>query len=186
MDERHLAMAELEAGLDEIRRSPADVGVLEMIVRRPQPGQREVVQVGQLDLTQGLLGDNWLARGCRTTPDGSADPDCQVTIMNSRTISLLAQAKDRWALAGDQLYVDMDLSHTNVPAGTEIAVGGAVVVVTDEPHTGCKQFAARFGTSAVKFVNSPPGKQLRLRGINAKVVRPGAVRVGDTVKKLVP
>ena len=186
MDERHLAMAQLEAGLDEIRRSPADDGVLEMIVRRPQVGQREIVPAGQLDLTQGLLGDDWLIRGCRTTPDGSADPDCQVTLMNSRAIALLAQAKDRWALAGDQLYVDMDLSQTNLPPGTGLAVGGALVVVTDEPHTGCRQFAARFGNSAVKFVNSHVGKQLRLRGINAKVVRPGAVRVGDTVKKLVP
>ena len=186
MDVRHLAMAELEAGLDEIRRSPADAGVLEMIVRRPQEGQRELVEFGELDLTGGLLGDNWLARGCRTTADGSADPDCQVTIMNSRAIALLAQAKDRWALAGDQLYVDMDLSQTNVPSGTQLAIGGAVVVVTDEPHTGCKQFAERFGTSAVKFVNSPLGKQLRLRGINAKVIRPGALRVGDVVKKMAP
>lgn len=185
MDERHLTMAQLEAGLDEIRRSPADDGVLRMIVRRPQPGQREVVQTGQLDLTEGLLGDDWLARGCRTTADGSADPDCQVTLMNSRAIALLAQAQDRWALAGDQLYVDLDLSQANLPPGTELAIGGAVVVVSDEPHTGCKQFVAHFGKEAVKFVNSPLGKQLQLRGINAKVVRPGAIRVGDTVKKLV-
>ena len=185
MDERHLAMAELEAGLDEIRRSPADDGVLEMIVRRPQPLQREVMPAGKLDLREGLLGDNWLARGCRTTSDRSADPECQVTIMNSRTIALLAGAKDRWALAGDQLYVDMDLSHTNLPAGTQLAIGEAVVVVTDEPHTGCKQFVIRFGKDAVKFVNSPLGKQLRLRGINAKVVRAGPVRVGDVVKKVV-
>jgi MOSC domain-containing protein YiiM len=159
--------------------------VLKWIVRRPQVGQREVVQGGQLDLTEGLVGDDWLTRGAPTTADGSADPDCQVTIMNSRAIALLAQQPDRWALAGDQLYVDMDLSHTNVPAGTQLAIGEAVVLVTEQPHNGCKQFAIRFGKDAVRFVNSPLGKQLRLRGINARIVRPGAIRIGDVVQKVV-
>lgn len=186
MEPQHLAMPELEAGLDEIRQAPAGEGVLKMIVRRPQAGQREVLDAGQLDLAEGLMGDTWQTRGAPTTPDGSADPDCQITIMNSRATALLAQAPDRWAMAGDQLYVDMDLSHENVPAGTQLAIGDAVVLVTEQPHNGCKQFAIRYGKDAVRFVNSPQGKQLRLRGLNAKVVQAGAIRVGDTVQKVAP
>jgi len=135
------------------------------------------------DLSDGLVGDNWKARGSRSTPDGSANPDMQLNVMNARVIELLAQSKDRWALAGDQLFVDFDLSETNVPAGTRLAIGKAVIEVTPPPHTGCKKFSARFGVDAMKFVNSPEGKQLHLRGINAKIVQPGIIRVGDGVSK---
>jgi hypothetical protein len=182
-DERLLSTGQLEAGLDEIRRSPKDAGVLKLIVRRPREGQREVVDDGQLDVVQGLLGDNWKSRGSRHSSDGSADPDAQVTIMNARAASLVAGTLARWPLAGDQLYIDVDLSQDNLPPGTRLAIGSAVVEITAQPHTGCKLFAQRFGTDAVKFVNSPAGKQLRLRGLNAKVVQSGAVCVGDVVRK---
>jgi MOSC domain-containing protein YiiM len=184
MDVRHLTIDELEAGLDAIRQSPTEAGVLEMIVRRPRPGEREVLKEGQLDLVAGLVGDNWRTRGSSQTPDGSSHPDMQLTVMNARAIALVAQAKDRWPLAGDQLLIDMDLSTGNLPPGTRLAIGSAVIEVTAQPHTGCKQFAARFGRDAVKVVNSSEGKQLRLRGLNAKLVRPGVVRVGDVVTKL--
>jgi hypothetical protein len=184
MEARHLTMGELEAGLAEVRRAPADGGTVRLIVRRPKPGEREVVERAQLDTRLGLVGDDWLARGCRLTADGAAHPEMQLTIMNARAIALLAVDEERWPLAGDQLYVDMDLSVANLPPLTRLVVGSAVVEVTAEPHTGCKQFAARYGTDAVKFVNSPEGKGLRLRGLNAKVVQSGTVRVGDIVRKL--
>jgi hypothetical protein len=180
----HLNMEQLEAGLDHIRKSPSDVGLLELIVRRPKSNAREVVEEGHLDLVQGLLGDNWRARGYARTPDKSAHPEMQLNIMNARAAALVAQRKDRWALAGDQLYIDFDLSETNVPPGTQLAIGAAVIEVTAQPHTGCRKFVSRFGVDAMKFVNSPVGKQLRLRGINAKVVRPGGLRTGDTVRKI--
>ena len=180
---RTLTQLELEAGLAAIRESPHDGGRIEMIVRRPAVGAREIVEQAQLDLRQGLLGDNWLTRGCRLTADGAANPEAQITLMNTRVVALLAQDRDRWALAGDQFYVDLDLSHTNLPAGCHVRLGTAVIEVTPAPHTGCKQFAARFGADAVKFVNSPEGKSLRLRGLNAKVVQPGVVRVGDLAEK---
>lgn len=183
-DVRHLTTAELEAGLDEIRRAPKDNGVLELIVRRPVVDQREVLAAGELDLTEGLVGDNWRARGSKSTPDGAAHPEMQLNIMNARATMLVAQAKERWPLAGDQLYVDFDLSEENVPPGTRLALGDAIVEVTPVPHNGCNKFVARFGLDAMKFVNSPVGKQLHLRGINAKVIQPGTIRVGDAVRKV--
>ena len=182
---KHVTMAELEAGLENIRQSPTDAGVLELIVRRPQVEAREVLEEGELHLAEGLVGDNWKTRGSSQTVDGSAHPDMQLNIMNARVIALLALQKERWALAGDQLYMDLDLSAENVPPGTRLSLGEAVIEVTDQPHTGCKKFAARFGLDALKFISSPIGKQLQLRGINAKVIRSGAIRIGDTVKKVI-
>ena len=184
MTSKHLTMAELEAGLGQISQAPKDGGRLELIVRRPQTGEREVLQEAELSLSEGLVGDNWKIRGSARTPNGAAHPNLQLTIMNARAVSLLARERDHWRLAGDQLFIDMDLSPENAPTGARLAIGSAVIEVTDEPHTGCKKFAERFGVDAVQFVNSPVGKALRLRGINSKVVKPGVIRVGDVVKKI--
>jgi hypothetical protein len=181
---KHLTMAELEDGLETIRQSPKDAGVLKLIVQRPETDARKVLEEGHLDLAKGLVGDNWGTRGSSRTADGSAHPDMQLNIMNSRVIELLAQDKERWQLAGDQLFIDMDLSTENLPPGTRLAIGSAVIEVTAQPHSGCKKFMARFGLDALTFVNSPVGKQLHLRGINAKVAQPGVVRIGDMVKKI--
>ena len=179
----HLVMAELQAGLEKIRQSPKDAGVLELIVRRPKTGAREILQEGQLDLIDGLVGDNWKTRGSSLTTDGSAHPDMQLNVMNSRVIALVAQHPDRWPLAGDQLFVDLDLSAENLPPETKLMLGSAVIEVTKQPHLGCAKFVERFGLDAVKFVNSDDGKELHLRGINARVVLPGVIRVGDIVRK---
>ena len=180
----HPTADELAAAVDEIRQSPSDEGTVELIVRRPAEDEREVLDECTLDLEVGLVGDAWLARGSKAMPDGSANPDAQLTLMNARTADVITGSKERWPLAGDQLYVDLDLSVENLPAGTRLAVGDAVVEVTPEPHTGCAKFSARFGTEALKFVNKSPGRELRLRGVNARVVTPGAVRSGDTISKL--
>jgi Uncharacterized protein conserved in bacteria len=181
---KHLTMEELEAGLAGIRQSPKDEGVLELIVRRPQIDERELLEEGELHLAEGLVGDSWIKRGSSRTADGSPHPEMQLNIMNARAIALIAQHKDRWPLAGDQLFIDMDLSDENLPAGTQLALGSAIIEVTAQPHTGCKKFVARFGPDAMKFVNSPTGKQLHLRGINARVVQAGIIRVGDIIKKI--
>jgi len=180
----HLPMAELEAGMELIRQSPKDHGILKMIVRRPSEDDREIVHEVELHLTDGLVGDNWKTRGNRHMPDGSANPDAQITVMNVRTIELLAQNQQNWALAGDQLYVDLDLSADNLPPSTRLSIGTAVIEVTAQPHTGCSKFSARFGLDALKLVNSAEGKQLHLRGINTRIIQPGTIHTGDTVRKL--
>ena len=183
-DVKHSTIEQLEAGLDGIRQSPKDAGVLQLIVRRPRIDAREVLEEAELDLAGGLVGNTWATRGSSRTSRGSAHPDMQLNIMNARVIALVAQSSDRWQLAGDQLFIDLDLSADNVPPGTRLALGSAVVEITDQPHTGCSKFAAHFGTDALKFVNSPVGRELQLRGVNAKVVQPGAIRVGDIGQKI--
>ena len=174
----HLTSKELEAGLDHIRQSPKDEGVLELIVRRPQTDERQVLETGELDPSYGLVGDNWRQRA------SGDNPSTQLNIMNVRAAALLAQDPDRRALAGDQLFIDLDLSDANLPPGSQLAVGDALIEVTAIPHTGCKKFAARFGVDAVKFVNTGAGKELHLRGINARVVHAGTIRTGDVVRKV--
>jgi len=178
----HLTRDELEQGLETIRQAPRIQGVLEMIVRRPQVGAREILLEGELHPDDGLVGDSWKLRRSRT-PDGLPNPETQLNIMNSRAAALVAREKERWALAGDQLFVDFDLSGANVPPGTRIAIGSAVIEVSEAPHTGCGKFLSRFGVDAQKFVNSPVGRELGLRGINARVLQAGRIRVGDVVRK---
>ena len=171
----HLDLSELEQGLDEIRRSPATDGKVELIVRRPAENERETLEEARLDRVDGLVGDDWLRR--------SGDARSQITLMNSRAVAILAQSPDRWPLAGDNLYVDLDLSQANLPPGTQIEIGEAVVEVSGKPHRGCKKFAERFGLDALRFVNSEVGYSLNLRGINTTVVRSGTVRAGDIARK---
>jgi MOSC domain-containing protein YiiM len=179
MSLRHLTRAELDAGLEAIRHSPKDNGVVELIVSRPQPGARVVLDQAQLDPAAGVVSDSWSMRVA------APDPATQLTVMNARAIALVAQDRARWPLAGDQLYVDLDLAHDNLPPGTQLEIGNAVIEVSAEPHLGCGKFVQRFGVDAMKFVNSPLGRELHLRGINARVVRAGAVRVGDRARKRV-
>jgi hypothetical protein len=148
-----------------------------LIVIRPDVDQRETPAEGHLDTEQGLIGDSWSTRG-------QAVRDVQITIMNARVTGLVAQTRDRWSLAGDQLYLDMDLSDNNLPPGTQLALGDAIIEVTEPPHTGCKKFAARFGVDAMVFVNSGRGKKLNFRGINAKVIQSGDIKIGDVARKM--
>lgn len=178
------ALREMEAHLDDIRQSPADQGKVNMIVSRPTTGERMILKQCLLDQDTGLDGDNWLTRGDKHTADGSADPGRQLTIMNSRAITAITDTESRWPEAGDQFYVDFDLSADNIAAGTRLGIGEAEVEVTELPHLGCAKFGSRFGRDANMFVNSNLGKSLNLRGINARVVKSGAVKTGDRIRKL--
>lgn len=184
LEGNHVSLAEIEAGLDHVRRSPRTGGRLELVVRRPAVDRREVLAEGDLDLAEGLVGDTWNQRSSKRTPDGAPHPDMQLNVINSRFAQLIAGSRERWPLAGDQLYLDLDLSEQALPAGTRLALGSAVIEVTAQPHTGCAKFAARFGRDAHKIVYTPDGRALRLRGLNAKVVVPGRIRPGDVVQVL--
>lgn len=184
MLQTHLTSEQLDAGIDHVRGVPADAGTVELIVRRPDVDEREVLEEGRLDVEIGLVGDTWDRRASSAMPDGAPHPEAQLTLMNVRVADLIAQDPERRALAGDQLFVDFDISTENLPPGTRVRVGAAVVQITAKPHTGCAKFTQRFGLPAMRWVNSDIGKALRLRGVNARVVEPGIVRRGDAVTKL--
>jgi len=170
--------------LADVSAAPADQGRLELIVRRPCVDEREVLTEAHLDPAHGLVGDGWAARGSGSTPDGSADPASQLTVMSIRVLAAIEPDRERWPLAGDQLYVDLDLSVEHLPAGSHLAIGPAVIEVSETPHTGCAKFSARFGSDALRWINSPVGRAHRMRGMNAKVVLAGTIRTGDTIRRL--
>jgi hypothetical protein len=174
-------LAELEAMIGGIRDVPTETGAIELIVRRPAVDEREVVDEVRLDVAVGLVGDSWRARGNRHTPDGSADPQAQLTVMNARAAEAVAGDVSRWPLAGDQIYADFDIGVEHLPPGTRLTIGDAEIEVSDKPHTGCAKFSARFGKDALRFVNSPEGRRLRLRGMNARITKSGTIRVGDPI-----
>jgi hypothetical protein len=180
----YLEAEALDAGLTRVLESPADVGTVELVVCRPAEGEREILDEGVLDPDEGLVGDRWRP----ATPGAyGADDDgkaAQITLMNARAIDLIAGDRERWALAGDQLYVDFDLSQENLPPGTRLQVGSATLEVSDLPHTGCAEFTARFGSAATRFINGKERRNLRLRGMNTRILEPGTVRPGDAVRKL--
>jgi MOSC domain-containing protein YiiM len=182
----HATVEELEAGLAHIAQSPVGMGRVELIVRRPAVDQREVVDAAEVTVELGLVGDSWIDRPSRETPDHSPDPERQLNVMNARAAALIARSADRWPLAGDQLYVDLHLGTNELPPGTRLHIGEAIIEVTPPPHRGCAKFTQRFGLAAMRFVNSEVGREMNLRGINAKVIVPGTIRTGDAITAITP
>jgi len=181
---RHLTRAELQAGLSCILDSPQDDGRLEAIVIRPAPGERRELQSCEISLAGGTHGDHW-AKGCwMSTEDGKPHPDVQICIMNARCIALIADQRERWALAGDNLFIDLDLRPENLPPGQRLQIGSAIIEITAVTHSGCESLVERYGRAAVVFVNAPNGRAMRLRGVYARVVQDGTVTVGDRVVKV--
>lgn len=177
----HRTTEELEGRLDEILAAPKDAGPIEMVVRRPRENQREVIESADLTTDGGLVGDSWIDR-----VDQNGEPyfPAQLTLMNARVADAVAVTRDRWPLAGDQIYVDLDISQENLPPGSRIRVGDAVVEISEVPHTGCDKFAGRFGKEALRFANVGVGRDHRFRGVNAFVIENGTVNVGDKVTKV--
>lgn len=179
----HPTLQQLDEHGSRLGASPSDEGTVELVLRRPAEGEREILAEAELRIGVGVVGDDYLARGSASTPDGSAHPDAQLNIMNSRAADLVAGGdRGRWALAGDQLFVDLDLSSGNLPVGTRLRVGTAVIEVAAKPHRGCAKFRERFGSDAVRWVNQE--RDQRRRGICATVVEGGVVRPGDSIAKL--
>ena len=177
----HRTTAQLEAGIDEVRRSPTDEGTLELIVRRPVSEEREVLETATLTVEDGLVGDNWSKRPSNRTEDGGPHPNMQLNVINSRFLALIAGDPERMALAGDQLAVDLSLGSDDLPPWSRIRIGGAVIQVTDQPHTGCAKFTRRFGLDALHLLKTEVGQAMNLRGICTRVVVPGTIRRGDPV-----
>jgi len=169
---------------DDVRAAPTQRGTVRLIVRRPAVDEREVVSEARLDVDEGVIGDTWRMRGSSSTPDGSAHPEAQITVMSARAAEAFGGDVERWPLAGDQLYVDYDISEENLPAGARVRIGEAEVEVSAKPHTGCAKFSGRFGKDALRLVSTPTGQSLRLRGMNARVTKGGTVRVGDRIESV--
>ncbi len=176
---RHLTIEEIKAGLPEVLASPKDNGLVRAIIIRPASGERRDVETCDISLQGGMHGDHW-AKGCwKTTEDGSPDPDVQICFMNARFLNLIAVERSNWAPAGDNLNIDMDISPSNLPPGTRLAIGSAIIEITDTPHNGCAKFIERYGRYACVYVNTGEGKQLRMRGIYGRLVQDGRVNAGD-------
>jgi hypothetical protein len=182
-DPRHRTLAELNASLDDVRASPQECGELRLIVRRPLVNSREILEEAELDEAAGLVGDTWSTRRSSRTADGTPHPEMQITLMSVRVIGVICPDTTRWPLAGDQLFVDFDLAQANLPPGTRLRVGSAILEITRAPHTGCGKFVERFGVDAMKWVNAPEGRALNLRGIYARVLQSGAIALGDAIVK---
>jgi hypothetical protein len=176
-------MRDFAADFEVVRDSPRASGTVHALVLRPDRDRRVVVEEAVLDEIEGVVGDNWRTRGSSSTPDGAANPESQLMLMSTRVLAAIEPDRDRWALAGDQLLVDFDLSIDSLPSGTRLLVGEAELEISVKPHTGCAKFSARFGSDALRWINSPEGRHLRLRGVGARIVRGGVVRVGDTIRR---
>lgn len=182
--EGYFSETELAAGLPQVRQSPADGGTVVQIVVRPDQELRDLPQSCTVTAEAGIPADRWARYCTHQLPDGRLNPETQLTLMNARCLALVAGSRDRWPLAGDNLLVDLDLSEANLATGQRLKIGEAILEITAKPHTGCSKFLKRFGADALKFVNSPEGKALRLRGVHAQVVKPGLITVGDRIEKL--
>jgi len=175
---------DFEGHLTAIREASTDEGRLELIVRRPAVDDRETLEEARLDTSDGLVGDGWASRGSRATPDGSADLEAQLTLISTRVLQAIEPDRERWPLAGDQLYADFNLSQESLPAGSRLAIGSAIIQVSETPHTGCAKFSARFGSDALRWINSPIGRDHRMRGLNARILEGGIIRTGDVIRRL--
>lgn len=178
---QHLDTDAIERSVAAAGASPTRSGTVELIVSRPAIGERQVLDEGELVVGRGLVGDNYVERGDHKRADGSAHPEAQLNIMNSRILDVVAAGdRSRWALAGDQFLVDLDLTSENLPVGTRLQLGSSVIEVAAKPHNGCAKFSERFGVDAARWVNQE--RQNRRRGLNAMVVEAGTVRTGDEIR----
>lgn len=180
----HLSTEQIEAGLEHVLASPADGAPVAAIVRRPAAGKREELTLCVLTTAGGLIGDHWAQGAWKSLADGSPDPEVQVSLMNSRFIDLIATARSNWAPSGNNFFVDMDLSASNLPIGQRLTLGTAEIEISPVPNTGCKFFIERYGRDACVFVNRGVGREHRLRGVYAKVIKDGCVQLGDELRKL--
>lgn len=178
MEPRHLTLDELNAGIDRVLNSPKDGGTVEMLIVRPAEEARITPERAEVSAELGMHGDHW------STGKYRDEIDIQIAIMNSRVLDLVSGGRERWSLAGDNIVADLDLSRANLTPGQKLEAGSAVLEITETPHNGCKKFASRFGAVALRFVNLGAGKDLRLRGIYARVMQPGTISVGDQIQKL--
>jgi MOSC domain-containing protein YiiM len=170
---RHRSLAELEEGFAKLPAPPPDEGRLRLIVCRHAPGVHEAQDRVRLTPEQGVPGDEWNRRP-------PLKPEAQLTVMRRDVAELVAHGQPLTE-PGDNLIVDLDISSPNLPVGTRLRIGSAVVEVSPKPHDGCQKFARRFGDAALRFVNAPATRHLNLRGIYWRVLEAGEVAVDAAI-----
>lgn len=173
---RFLPLDVLETRLAELPPAPRDLGTLTLIVRRREGGTRELLERVALTPEEGLPGDAWGRRP-------PLNPEAQLAVIQTDIAELIANGQPL-PLFGDNLFLNLDLSRENLPTGSRLRVGAAVLEVTPKPHNGCAKFHARFGAAALRFASHPDRRHLNLRGIYLKVVEGGELAVGDAVMVL--
>ena len=181
----------LKKGLDKPinynQSSPRDNGVVKLLVIRPETHVRTLPNAVVVSVEQGVVGDKWEAECTIKLENGKSNPDLQIAIINTKVIKEIAQSDfdmDRLALAGDNIYADLNLCEENMPVGQQIQIGNTLLEVTPFPHFGCKKFSERYSVEDLKVVNSTAGKPQHLRGIYVKVIKNGSISIGESIKKI--
>jgi hypothetical protein len=177
-------MPGLMAALPFVMAAPADNAPVRQLCFRPDRHARSFPDQLALTRAAGIPGDRWLAEPWLRLPDGAPDPDIQVSILPARVLDLIWKPGDTAPHPGDPIIADMDLSLANLPPGTLVQAGSAVLRVSALFNDGCVKWKARYGADAKDWITAPGHPALRLRGILCAVVQDGAVRIGDRLQKL--
>jgi hypothetical protein len=175
---------ELAAALPAILAAPRDAGVTRLLCSRPKPNHRTFPQTLTFTRASGVAGDFESSRPWLTLPDGSPDPRNQVSIMSWQVLDLVWRDRDRVAHPGDNIAVDMNLTAHNLPVGTLLAAGTAILRVSDEPNDGCVKWKVRSGRAAYDWSTRDDHLPLRLRGVYCSVEQDGEMHLGDTLRRL--
>lgn len=176
--------AELAAALPYVCAAPKTATTIDSLCFRPARNQREFPAELQLSRAEGIRGERWLTEPWLRLPDGSPDPNIQVSILPLRVLNLVWTDRENTPHPGDTIIADLDTSLTNLPPGSLLQAGTAILRVSDEFNEGCVKWKVRYGQAAKDWITAPGHPQLRLRGVLCAVEQDGFIRAGDALTKL--
>lgn len=175
-----ITRAVLDAALPFVLAAPRDDAPIALLCTRPALGQRAFPASIRLTKAEGIPGERWLTQSWLRLPDGRPDPRNQVSLLPSRVMDIAWQNRDTAPHPGDPIVADLDMTEANLPVGTLIGVGSAVLRVSDVPNLGCVKWKVRYGSDALAWVAADPA--LRLRGVLCSVEQDGEVTLNDRLQ----